>query len=49
MELEYKRGMSLTTAKTLDKQMRRIGVLDGELRELNLKKKPEIQFKSNVT
>jgi len=34
--------MSLTTSKTLDKNMRREGVLDGELRDLDLKKMPEL-------
>jgi len=36
--------MSLTTAKTLDKNLRREGVLDNELRDLDLKKMPQIQM-----
>mmetsp|Transcript_54181 Transcript_54181/g.118134 ORF Transcript_54181/g.118134 Transcript_54181/m.118134 type:complete len:105 (+) Transcript_54181:636-950(+) len=36
--------MSMTTARTLEKNMRREGVLDGELRELDLNRLPEINL-----
>jgi len=39
--------MSLTTAKTLDKNMRREGVLDLELRNLDLKKLPTIHMQED--
>lgn len=44
LERAYNRGMSLTTAKTLDKNLRRVGVLDVELRNLDLNRLPTIDF-----
>lgn len=42
MEKEWNAGLSRCTAKTLDKQQRKVGVLDCELGVLKLDNKPQI-------
>lgn len=44
LEKEYKRGLAMCSAKTLDRQMRKVGVLNGELSTLDLSRKPTMDL-----
>lgn len=44
MEKEYKRGLAMCTAKTLDKTARRWGVLNGEIYNVDLTRKPSMDL-----
>jgi len=44
LEIEYKRGLAMCSGRTLEKNLRKVGVLDGEVATIDLSRKPSFDL-----